>query len=341
MTRRGRMLLVAAGLAVALLLGGLVMPVPYVALSPGPVSNTLGDSNGVPLIVVVGHPTYPSTGRLDLTTVEETSGLDMGSALRGWLSSEDAVIPEEAIKPPGKTDEQLKQETTQQMLDSQADATDAAMRQLGVTPTSTQVLVFELTPNSPSAGKLAPGDRIVSVNGRPVTSGAQLRDLIGATRPGSTVRVAYSRGGKERTAQIVTAEIGGRSVIGVLSQEKKTYPFTVRIQLNSVGGPSAGLMFALGIVDKLTPDDLTGGKVIAGTGTITAVGEVGPIGGIAQKMLGARQSGATVFLVPPDNCAEAKQATPSGLTLVKAATLDEAVKELTGLRGGATNLPGC
>ncbi len=341
MTRRGWTLLVAAVLAVALLLGGLALPVPYVALSPGPVSNTLGEMDGKPLIVVVGHRTYPTTGRLDLTTVEETSGLDMGSALRSWLSSQDAVIPEEAIKPPGESDEQLQQQNTQDMLDSQTAATDAAMHQLGVKPTSTQVVVFALTPNSPSAGKLAPGDQIVSVNGTAVTSNDQLRTLIGGTRPGSAVQVGYRRAGKPATAQIVTAEVGGRSVIGVLNQEKKTYPFTVRIQLNSVGGPSAGLMFALGIVDKLTPDNLTGGKAIAGTGTITSTGAVGPIGGIAQKLLGARQSGATVFLVPPGNCNEAKQATPAGLTLVKTATLSDAVDELTRLRGGATDLPGC
>ena len=341
MTRRGWTLLVAAALAVALLLGGLALPVPYVALSPGPVTNTLGDMDGKPLIVIVGHRTYPTSGRLDLTTVQETSGLDMGSALRSWLSSEDAVIPEEAIKPPGETDEQLQQETAQEMLDSQTAATDAAMHQLGVKPTSTQVVVVKLTPNSPSAGKLAPDDQIVSVNGTAVTSTEQLRSLIGGTRPASTVQVAYRRAGKQGTAQIVTTAVGGRSVIGVLSQERNIYPFTVRIQLNSVGGPSAGLMFALGIVDKLTPGDLTGGKAVAGTGTITPTGDVGPIGGIAQKLVGARQSGATVFLVPPGNCTEAKQATPAGLTLVKTATLSDAVDELTRLRGGATNLPSC
>lgn len=341
MTRRGWTLLVAAGLAAGLLLGGLAMPVPYVALSPGPVTDTLGEMDGKPLIVVVGHRTYPSSGRLDLTTVEETSGLDMGSALRSWLSSEDAVIPEEAIKPPGQTDEQLKQETTQQMLDSQTAATDAALHQLGVKPISTQVVVVALTANSPSAGKLAAGDQLVSVNGTAVTSNGQLRSLIGGTRPGSAVQVAYRRAGKQATTEIVTAEVDGRSVIGVLSQEKNTYPFTVRIQLNSVGGPSAGLMFALGIVDKLTPGDLTGGKTIAGTGTITPTGVVGPIGGITQKLLGARQKGATVFLVPAGNCNEARQATPAGLTLVKTATLSDAVDELTRLRGGATNLPGC
>ena len=189
------------------------------------------------------------------------------------------------------------------MLDSQTAATDAAMHQLGVKPTSTQVLVVELTPELTVGRQAGAGrpDRLGERHGRDLERAAAR--LIGATRPGSTVQVAYRRAGKQATAQIVTAEVGGRSVIGVLSQEKNTYPFTVRIQLNSVGGPSAGLMFALGIVDKLTPDDLTGGKAIAGTGTITATGEVGPIGGIAQKLLGARQTGATVFLVPAGNCA--------------------------------------
>ncbi|HXT91294.1 MAG TPA: S16 family serine protease, partial [Trebonia sp.] len=130
------------------------------------------------------------------------------------------------------------------------------------------------------------------------------------------------------------------AVIGVQVQEQYKFPFNVRITVGDIGGPSAGMMFALGIVDMLTPMNLTGGKFVAGTGEITAAGQVQPIGGIQQKMVGARNAGATVFLTPAGNCADAKGAVPSGLKVVKVSTLSQAVSDLEALKAGK-QVPSC
>jgi len=125
-------------------------------------------------------------------------------------------------------------------------------------------------------------------------------------------------------------------------RDEADYPFSVEISLKDVGGPSAGLMFALGIVDKLTPGSLTGGKFIAGTGTIDDSGHVGAIGGIAQKMVGARRKGATVFLSPAGNCAQARDTVPDGLRLVRVKTLSDAVEALEDLKAGRVDeVPTC
>lgn len=135
---------------------------------------------------------------------------------------------------------------------------------------------------------------------------------------------------------------GDRAVVGIQAGTDHVFPFTIDIKLDDVGGPSAGLMFALGIVDKLTPESLTDGKFIAGTGTIDEKGEVGPIGGIEMKLVGARDAGARYFLTPADNCEAAAADTPAGLTLIKVDTIDDATKALAKLRGGDTaSLPAC
>lgn len=344
MTRRTRTLLVACGLAVVLLGVGMLLPVPYVTLLPGPVTDTLGSVGGKPLIQVEGRRTYPTSGRLELTTVEEHPQLSLAGALRDWLSADRAVVPRELLQPPGKSQQQVEQENTQAMLDSQDAATAAALTYLGVKPTGSYLAVFQIAPGAPSEGRLAVGDRLVAVDGTPVTGQAQLRQLVRRVRVGQPVRVTYRRGsGPDAEVSIITAAgpDGGQPIIGITTTEKRTYPFTVRIGLKDVGGPSAGLMFAVGIVDLLTPDDLAGGRTIAGTGSIDADGTVGPIGGIQQKLLGARRSGAEVFLVPAGNCAEARRGTPSGLRLVKVDKLGDAVGDLEALKAGRATPPGC
>lgn len=118
-------------------------------------------------------------------------------------------------------------------------------------------------------------------------------------------------------------------------------PFEVKFDLAGIGGPSAGLMFALGIIDKVLPEDLTGGRIIAGTGEITIDGKVGPIGGISQKLVGAKKAGAKVFLTPEGNCHDAVKTVPKGLRLIKASTLHEALGALRALRDGNGNIPAC
>ena len=227
------------------------------------------------------------------------------------------------------------------MRDSQENATTAALRQLGIA-VETRLLVQDIPAGSPSKGKLRTGDLLVSVDGTKVVGGAQLRDLITSRDPGDTVRLVVRRQGKKVGVTIRTTEAeDGRAIVGVTTRDEADYPFTVEIRLEDVGGPSAGLMFALGIVEKLTPGSLSGGRHVAGTGTIDDAGGVGPIGGITQKMVGAQRSGATVFLAPADNCAEARRTKPDGLQLVRAATLNSAVRALELIRAGRPGIPRC
>src|SRR3954454_12872313 len=319
-----------------------VARVPYVALAPGPTFNTLGQVDGKPVIAVAGHKTYDDNGHLNMTTISVVTRLTLVQALRGWFQHDLAVVPRDVIYPPDRSDEQVREEDQAAMRDSQDSATTAAMRELGV-PGKLHVLVAEVTARSPSRGKLKGGDELAAIDGTAVTSAAQLRQLIGRRSPGDPVRVSYVRGRKPAEATIVTATAkdkdGVRPVIGVQTRERTDYPIKVTISLRDVGGPSAGLMFALAILDKLEPGSLTNGRFIAGTGTIDADGKVGPIGGIQQKLIGARRKGATVFLVPAANCAEAVEGPPDGLKLVKVATLRGALGELQKLRDGASTTP--
>jgi len=343
MSSRGRTLLVAALVVVVLLLGGALLPVPYVALGPGPTFNTLGQVDGQPLIDISGRQTYPATGHLNLTTVSVASPLDLGSALVGWLDSSVAVVPRQLVFPPGRSRKQVEAEDTQQMVESQQHATTAALRQLGI-PVPAQVQVASLQAGLPAAAELRVGDTITTIDGTAVTSADQLRMLIGRRAPGDAVSVGYVRDGRAETASIRTTtapRAPNRALIGLSPREVPQYPFSVKIRLQDVGGPSAGLMFALGIYDELTPGDLTGGAFVAGTGEIDDAGTVGPIGGIRQKVIAARQQGATVFLAPAANCAELAGATPKGLRLVKVTNLAGALDALEQLRTGGSSLPSC
>ncbi|WP_322768045.1 PDZ domain-containing protein [Frankia sp. Cr1] len=347
MARRIQTLLVASVLALVLVVMGLWLPVPFVMLSPGPVTDTLGRPDGKPLIEIVGRKTYPTSGNLDLTTVEEVPKLSALDAVRGWFDGDRAVVPRELVQPPGTSDEQVRQENTAAMIDSQDQATSAALGELGITPTGTSVVVHEIIDaSSPAAGKLRAGDVIVAVDGVAVTTPQQLQEAVLRVRPGQPVTISFSRDGDAPTQTSITTAAArndpGRPVIGITTTEKQHYPFTVEIKLTDVGGPSAGLMFALGIIDLLTPGQLTGGRTIAGTGTIDASGTVGPIGGIQQKLLGARRSGAVVFLVPAANCPDARESAPAGLRLVRVETLKGAIDDLNALADSPqAPVPGC
>ena len=334
MSRRGLTLLLACALALGLTLTAAVARVPYVALGPGPTYNTLGDVDGTEVLEIDGRRTYPTDGHLDLTTVGVQPRLTLAQALQGWFSRDLAVVPREVVFPPGRTDEQVDEDNAAAMAESQAVAVGAAARELGLEP---EVLVKELSEKAAARGKLEPGDVVLAVDGRPIRDAAQLRELVSGRDVGDPVLITYERDGRPTTVRIVTAAAGDdakRPVIGVLTEE--AYPLDVTINLADVGGPSAGLMFSLGILDKLDEPSLTGGKYIAGTGEISTDGKVGPIGGITQKLIAARRKGAVAFLVPEANCAEALSSPPDGLTLVKVATLDEALRGLEALRNGGS-----
>jgi len=154
------------------------------------------------------------------------------------------------------------------------------------------------------------------------------------------VQLTLLRRGRTEHVRLATADAQGTPEIGVQLMEGFVFPFTVTISIGNIGGPSAGLMFALGIIDKITPDNLTGGRFIAGTGEIEANGTVDPIGGIQQKMVGARAAGATIFLTPAANCPDAAGAVPAGMRLIKVGSLAGAVDALEALKAGKP-VPSC
>jgi len=338
MSRRSLTLLIASvGTAVAIAVSVLV-PVPYVILGPGPTLNTLGkDSAGRPLITISGHPTYPTDGHLNMVTVSyqgcQGNRFNIFTALVAWLNPHQAVVPESEICPAGQTQKQTQEQDTQEMTSSQETATAAALTELHI-PFSTQVVVVQPEMGFPAYGVLKAGDVITEVNGQPVTSQAGLTKLIYAHPAGSTLTLTITRDGQSHQVQVGTRQSGGHPVMGVQITEEYKFPFQVKISVGDIGGPSAGVMFALGIIDKLTKMNLTSGRFIAGTGEIEANGKVDPIGGIQQKMIGARNAGATIFLTPAANCADAKGAVPAGLRLVKVSTLNQAVTYLEALNAG-------
>ena len=332
MSRRTLTLLLSTLLATCLVVGALVAQVPYVALGPGPTFDTLGEEKGKPVINIVGRATYPTNGRLDLTTVGVESSLTLGEALQGWFRRDEAVVPRDLVFPPGQTDEQADAENALAMTASQDAATTAALAALDI-PVAVEVAA--VADGAPAQGRLQPDDVLRSVDGTPVTDPVQLRTLIGDRAVGDPVRIGYMRGSTAGTAELTTASSGGaapRPVIGV--ETDVAYPFTVDIALEDVGGPSAGLIFALGIIDKLGPDSLTGGRYVAGTGEISPDGVVGAIGGIQQKVVAAREKGAELFLVPAANCPDAVANAPAGLRLARVETLDDALAALDAVRGG-------
>jgi Lon-like protease len=340
MSRRSLTLLIAAAGVAAALAVSVLIPVPYIILSAGPTLNTLGkDSSGQPLIRITGHRTYPTSGHLNMVTVSYQGGpganLNIFAALAAWLNPQEAVVPEDELFPPGQTQQQSQQQDTQEMTGSQQTATAAALEELHI---PYQTVVVQAEPGYPAYHVLQAGDIITAVDGQQVTSQTSLSNLINAYPAGTTLTLTILRKGKTERLRVATKEVSGDRLIGVVVSFK--FPFPVTISVGDIGGPSAGLMFALGIIDKLTPLDLTDGKFIAGTGEITAGGQVQPIGGIQQKMVGARDAGATIFLTPAANCPDTKGAVPAGLRLVKVSTLAQAVNDLEALQSGQA-VPSC
>jgi PDZ domain-containing protein len=340
MSRRGATLGVSIALAAGLGVGGAQLPVPYVGLGPGPVYNTLGSADdGTPLIQVPAARDHAARGELDLTTVNVYPQLKLGEAIVKWFDHRFAVVPREVIYPTDQSQEQSEQETKREMVESQQHAVTAALCELG-TPVTARVVLDTVAEGSPAekAG-LRKNDRITDIDGDGVDSVCTMRRLLLRHRPGDTVAVGYLRDNVPATVAVRTKTgeslPDGRPVLGVaLAELDQKPPFPVTIALNDVGGPSAGLMFALGIYDRLTPGDLTGGKVVAGTGSIEDDGTVGPIGGIQQKLVAARAHGARYFLTPEANVDEARRAVPGGLTLVRVRTLTEALAAVRTIAGG-------
>lgn len=349
MTRRSRTvtLLVAAPLMLVLGALAVLLPVPYVVLSPGPVFDALGEVDGTPVVVVEGATTYEATGVLDVTTVYELGGpgsrVSLLGAFRAWLDPSSSVVPRELLYPDDVGEDDNDQRSIEQMELSQQTSVAAALRHLDL-PVRTVVAVGSVLADSPAEGRLRAGDVFVSVDGQRARTPEQVRRLISDRAPGDPVDLVVRRDDDRVPVRVVTAaapEDPERAIVGVVPALVYVSPIDVTITLGDVGGPSAGLMFSLSIVDKLTPGSLTGGRTVAGTGTIDADGAVGPIGGIEQKMAGARDEGAELFLAPLDNCADVAGAVPDGLTVVPVESLADAVEAVETFTSGEGTLPSC
>lgn len=340
MTRQTWTALVSALLFVALAVPLAILPVPFVAWSPGGTADVLGDVDGHPLISVDDVPTFPTTGQLDLTIVSGTSAdsrLTLPEALAAyWVPGRD-TLPRDAVFPPGQSADEVKQAEAQMMDTSQDNAVVAALRAAGQ-PVQPLPAVTSVTIGGPAYDKLKPGDLVVSVDGVTTPDVEAVTDQIRTHRPKEKIDFVVLRDRVETTVLVTTVESGtasGTAVVGITLGQGYAYAPEITFDLGQqIGGPSAGMVFALGIYDKVTAGDLLSGRVVAGTGTINPEGEVGAIGGIRQKLASAEGAGASVFLVPSANCAELA-GVRTDLVVVKVATLSQAISQL-----GVLEVPG-
>jgi PDZ domain-containing protein len=327
-------------------------PSPYVVQQPGPVFDTLGtvpvgeDEDEVPMIEIEGEKTFETEGTLDMLTVsvvgtpeQRPTWFEVATA---WFDASKAVLPIEAVYPPGVTSEQRDEENQALMTDSQQTAVAAALRSLDY-EIAQEVTIADIPEGAPAEGRLEVGDVILRANGEEVTDVTTLRSIIAENGPAKPVSFDVRREGEDLSVDVTpgeqTLDDGSTSVaVGVVASSTYDFPFEVSIQLENVGGPSAGMMFALGIIDLLTEGPLNDGREVAGTGTMDDRGTVGPIGGIRQKLYGARDAGAEVFLAPSSNCDEVVGHVPDGLDVFAVETLDDALAVLDTLDGdGSTD----
>ena len=323
-----------------------VLPAPYAVSSPGPTRDTLGEVDGEPLIAVEGVETYDSTGKLLLTTVSVAGGpgypVGIMGVLEGWLSGARAVSPVEQVFGRSETRDDIDERNQAAMISSQENATVAALEELGY-EVPTTLAVSEAMEGSGSAGKIESGDVIVAIDGQDVASFSELSARMDEVAAGETVVVGLERDGSRQEVEVTTADDGtGRALLGVLIDPEFDLPVDVAIEIENIGGPSAGTMFALGIIDTLTEEDEANGVTIAGTGTMDLTGSVGPIGGIRQKLAGAARDEATWFLAPKGNCDEVVGHVPAGLRVTSVSTLAEARAALVAIGAGeGGTLPTC
>ena len=301
---------------------------PYDTLGPGRAEAV----NSV--ITVTGHPSYPPQGKLFYTTVSVRERVNPYEALAGWLDPATDVIPEEKVRgtvPP----DQFQRMNVEAMADSKTTAQVLALRQLGYTDLGAGAEVEEVQTDLPAASVLQPKDVIVSIDGKAVSTSGDAVSAIRARAPGDTVRLQIRRGDAPPTD--VEAVLGqgeqGRPLLGVRLSTRVKLPFEITIESGRVIGPSAGLAYALELLDLLTPGELTGGSSVAATGELQPDGTVGGIGGVAQKAVTVRRAGADVFLVPKENEAEAKAHAGGDLQVLGVSSFDDALHALGSLHG--------
>lgn len=314
-----------------LVLGGipgtpLRLTVPYAAEGPGPTFNTLDEIEGHPVVEIEGAEVDQTAGALDMTTVSVRTNMSLGQAIGRWAVNGDTLVPIEQIMPKDLSEEEMRERNAQAFVSSEAAATVAAMRHLGE---PTRVVVYDVMDGTAAADAIESKDVITAVDGEKVTAPQQVQDLVRKHKPGEEVTVVFTRG--EEKEKSVTLKLGKNPedeslpLLGITMTSEPDGDISVNYNLNDVGGPSAGMIFSLAVIDKLSPGELNGGRHVAGTGTIAEDGSVGPIGGIKHKIEAAHDAGAELFLAPEKNCAEAVKADAGEMVIASVSSLDDAI----------------
>lgn len=333
MTQRTLAGLLAAPLLIALWVAAATEPLPFVTYEPGLTVNVLGDTQGGhDIIQVQGHKTYPDEqGQLRMTTVyvsQPNARVTLAELMHDWISPDDAVYPYKAVYRPNETTQQNQQQGAVEMVSSQDAATAVALHELGY-DVKPAVEVLSVVDGSPAQGALKVRDIFLEVDGTKVRSTDDVIKAVQSAPAGQPVHFVVRRDGKPTDVSVTPEDKAGTPTVGIQLGTGFQFPFKVSVNIpEAIGGPSAGLMFSLGIYDTLTPGSLTAGATIAGTGTLDGTGKVGPIGGIQQKIAAARDAGAKLFMVPPDNCKDALGAPNGDMRLVKATTMHAALQSL-------------
>ncbi len=324
--------------AIALLL--YFIPVPYVAWRPGQTIDVLASGESGSAITISGVTTFDTKGKLLMTTVSATrvdSRLSLPEAIVVYLAEDSDAIPREVVYQPGLSTDQVQGKAVAMMDTSRVNATVAALRAAGIAVT--EMPRVDGVVSGPSSGILHPGDLILSVDGKAVSTSEEVVELVAARKVGDAVEFVVERGDEKLTLKVTTAADNSdprKPFVGIQLGTGYSYAPTVNYGIDQgVTGPSAGLIFALGIFDKITDGQLLGDRVVAGTGTIDPNGAVGPIGGVREKIKGAERAGATIFLVPEANCDDIGDL-KTDVQLVKVATLKDAIAALQRINEGKT-----
>ena len=349
--RRLRRAVVAGSfiLVVALIAAVFLVPVNAVIEAPGPTWNVLdnGSSSDQDVLKVSGTETYPTEGALRMTTVSVSGcpGYPVTTAdlIAAWFSADKRIVDRNEVCPQDQSAEQVEETGKAQMTASQDSAVIAALVETGKAG-AMHLTVTEVTEQQTST-EIQAGDVLETITpqgGQTTTlaSFSQLRELMTTIPEGTRVTLGVHRGDQKASAALTTIapqEGTTGSLLGLSLKISVDSPVEATFGLSDVGGPSAGMMFALGVVDEITPGSLTGGKDISGTGTIDMTGQVGPIGGIQQKMAGARESGSTFFLAPASNCNEVTGHEPKGMQVFAVNTLHEAIAATEAIASGNTS----
>lgn len=329
----GLKLSILAGVVIVLVAAAFFAPIPvFYAYLPGPVRDVER------LVEVSDARTYSSEGRLLLTTVSVDPQVTLSEVVQSALDDSTAIVMKDDVTG-GQSLDQLIEAQKEEMRQSKQAAQEVALAALGLgEPSGDGARVVETIPDTPAAGLLEEGDVIVTVEGRTVETTCDVGREIGSHKPGDDLTIRVRRAGEIETFQVGTVENPqdpDSAIIGVFMDDvnRRFAPgLKVGFDTGKIGGPSGGLMMTLALYDQLTPEDITGGRSVAGTGTIGCDGGVGPIGGIEQKVAGAEEAGAEIFLAPSGNVAAARTVARD-IEVIEISTFDEAVRYLEGLPG--------